>query len=137
MELRALAAVKRAEKEADALQKQNSTKSVSSKVAPSKSSKNDVIVEEIGSDEEDVYEGKIDDIDENDPNELTDNTPETRNAVYFNFYYSNFEKFFIEIFFNRCILRLLNKRKKRLKEKEPMLQKKEIMKKSMMRQLKH
>lgn len=103
MELRALAAVRRTEKEADEIEKKKSISSTSTSTATTKaapktilnSSRNDVVVEEIGSDEEDVYEGRIEEDDENDPNELTDNTPETRNAVciFLLFYYLSFYYF--------------------------------------------
>ena len=141
MELRALAAVRRLEKEADQLQKLNQKTAGEGVAVAKKSVRNDVVVEEIGSDEEDIYEGKINDIDdENDPNEMTDNTPETRNTVSLSI---RFYLIFIQIIFlflsfslfnKRCIVKLHNKKKKRLKENEQMHQRKEIMKKNIRKQ---
>lgn len=77
-ELRALAAAKRLEKAAELELKQEAAqpKKPSKKI----SSRSDVVVEEVGSDEEDLYEGKVEEEDD-DGKELTDHNPETRTAV--------------------------------------------------------
>jgi hypothetical protein len=81
MELRALAAAKRSEKAAELELKSSelsSTAEPKKKSAKKISSNSDVVVEEIDSDEEDPYEGRVE---EEDGQELTDHTPETRTAV--------------------------------------------------------
>jgi hypothetical protein len=127
MELRALAAAKRAEKAAELELKASELSSAAEpKKKPSKklSPNSDVVVEEIDSDEEDPYEGPVEE-DEGDGNELTDHTPETRTAVQFSSLPPSLMRSL-----RRCIVRLLSKRKRKLTESESMLQRNETMRKS-------
>jgi hypothetical protein len=81
IELRALAAAKRSEKTAERELKEAAKAAEPKKKSKPLSSRGDVVVEEVGSDEEDLYEGRIEEEEEADSNEMTDHTPETRNAV--------------------------------------------------------
>jgi hypothetical protein len=76
-----LAAAKRSEKTAERELKEAAKAAEPKKKSKPLSSRGDVVVEEVGSDEEDLYEGRIEEEEEADSNEMTDHTPETRNAV--------------------------------------------------------
>jgi hypothetical protein len=114
-----LAAAKRAEKIAERELKQT-TKAAAAAEPKSKSkkisSRGDVVVEEVGSDEEDLYEGRVEEGDEGDSNEMTDHTPETRNAVIS--LHVSLTVTSLPFPPSRCIERSLSKRRKRQSEIE-------------------
>jgi hypothetical protein len=126
-----LAAAKRSEKTAERELKEAAKAAEPKKKSKPLSSRGDVVVEEVGSDEEDLYEGRIEEEEEADSNEMTDHTPETRNAVRATqISLSPSLSLCLSDRHDRCIERSLNKRKKKQSEIESTLQRTETMRKS-------